>query len=96
MQAKLVIGIALATMMDFGVWAQAPKTAQNWRGAGATPCIGSDGGIYQCPPAPQVEAIRAGHLLDTATGRMLAKQVIVISGDRIAETGAEGSVKIPA
>lgn len=96
MQAKLAIGIALTTMIHVAVWAQAPKMAQNWRGAGGTPCIGSDGGVYQCPPAPQVEAIRAGHLLDTETGRMLAKRVIVISGDRIAETGAEGAVKIPA
>src|SRR5579883_1866241 len=89
---KLLIGIALSTV----IWAQAPKMAQNWRGAGPTPCIGSDGGVYQCPPAPRAEAIRAGHLLDTRTGRMLSKQVIVISGDRIAETGAEGAVKIPA
>jgi imidazolonepropionase-like amidohydrolase len=43
-----------------------------------------------------VEAIRAGRLLDTRTGRVLSKQVIVISGDRIAETGADGAVKIPA
>jgi imidazolonepropionase-like amidohydrolase len=92
MRTKLIIG----TLFTAALWAQAPKMATNWRGAGVTPCIGSDGGVYQCPPAPRVEAIRAGHLLDTRTGRMLSKQVIVISGDRIAETGAEGAVKIPA
>jgi imidazolonepropionase-like amidohydrolase len=92
MRTRLIIG----TLFTAALWAQVPKMAQNWRGAGATPCIGSDGGVYQCPPASRVEAIRAGHLLDTRTGRMLSKQVIVISGDRIAETGAEGAVKIPA
>jgi len=92
MRTKLIIG----TLVSAAAWAQTPKMAQNWRGAGGTPCIGSDGGVYQCPPAPRIEVIRAGHLLDTQTGRMLAKQVIVISGDRIAETGAEGAVKVPA
>ena len=92
MLTQLIIG----TLVSAAVWAQTPKMAQNWRGAGATPCIGSDGGVYQCPPAPRIEIIRAGHLLDTQTGRMLPKQVIVISGDRIAETGAEGAVKVPA
>jgi imidazolonepropionase-like amidohydrolase len=92
MRTRLIIG----TLFTAALWAQVPKMAQNWRGAGATPCIGSDGGVYQCPPASRVEAIRAGHLLDTRTGRMLSKQVIVISGDRIAETGADGAVKIPA
>jgi imidazolonepropionase-like amidohydrolase len=92
MRTRLIIG----TLFTAALWAQVPKMAQNWRGAGATPCIGSDGGVYQCPPASRVDAIRAGHLLDTRTGRMLSKQVIVISGDRIAETGADGAVKIPA
>ncbi|HEY7388870.1 MAG TPA: amidohydrolase family protein [Bryobacteraceae bacterium] len=92
MRTKLIIG----SLLTAALWAQTPKMAQNWRGAGATPCIGSDGGVYQCPPAPRVEAIRAGRLLDTRTGRVLSKQVIVISGDRIAETGADGAVKIPA
>lgn len=94
MQAKLAIGIALITSCA-AAWAQAPKMAQNWRGAGPTPCVGSDGGIYQCPPAAPVAAIRAGHMLDIQTGRMLANQVILVSGERIAETGAEGAVKIP-
>src|SRR5580658_4545662 len=71
--------------------AQAP-----WRGAGPTPCMGSDGGFFQCPPAPRVVAIRAGRLFDSKTGQMLTRQVVVLSGDRIAEVGPEGKVRIPA
>src|SRR4029078_3300588 len=67
-----------------------------WRGAGPTPCVGSDGGYLQCPPAPQTFAIRAGRLFDSKAARMLTKQVVVIQGERISEIGAEGQVKIPA
>ncbi len=86
--AMLSMGIALD--------AQVQSPPAPWRGAGPTPCVGSDGGIYQCPPARGVIAVRAGHLFDSKAGRMLSKQVIVISGERITEVGAEGQVKIPA
>ncbi len=51
------------------------------------------------PPPPQfnagpVVAVRAGRLFDPRTGTMLANQVILIRGDRIAEVGP--SVSIPA
>ena len=67
-----------------------------WRGAGPTPCVGSDGGIFQCPPAPRVIAVRAGRLFNSKTGQMLTKQVVVLAGERISEVGPEGQVKIPA
>src|SRR5262245_24961591 len=67
-----------------------------WRGAGQTPCIGSDGGFYQCPPVPRVVAIRAGRLFDSRAGVMLAKQVILLHGDRITAVGPEAHVTIPA
>src|SRR5689334_22238255 len=67
-----------------------------WRGAGPTPCVGSDGGIHQCPPAPRSVAVRAGRLFDSKTGQMLTKQVILISGERITDVGPESRVKIPA
>ena len=67
-----------------------------WRGAGPTPCVGSDGGILQCPPAARVVAIRAGRMFNSKTGQMLAKQVIVLAGERITEVGPEAQVKIPA
>lgn len=73
------------------VWAQAP-----WRGAGPTPCMGSDGGVYKCLPSAGVVAVRAGRLFDSKAGRMLTRQVVVISGERITEVGPEAQVKIPA
>ena len=42
-----------------------------WRGAGPTPCVGADGGIFSCPPAPRTVAVRAGRLFDSKTGQML-------------------------
>jgi imidazolonepropionase-like amidohydrolase len=78
------------------LWGQVQPPPAPWRGAGAVPCVGSDGGIYKCLPAPGAVAVRAGRLFDSKTGQLLAKQVVLISGDRITEVGAEGQVKIPA
>jgi imidazolonepropionase-like amidohydrolase len=47
-------------------------------------------------PAVGTVAVRAGRLFDSKTGQLLTKQVVLISGDRITEVGAEGQVKIPA
>jgi imidazolonepropionase-like amidohydrolase len=58
--------------------------------------MGSDGGFFQCPPAPRVVAVRAGRLFDSKTGQILTRQVVLLSGDRITEVGPEGKVKIPA
>ena len=60
------------------------------------PCVGSDGGVEPCPPAPRVIAVRAGRMFDSKTGQMLTKQVIVLYGDRITDVGPEAQVKIPA
>ncbi|MEQ1909376.1 MAG: hypothetical protein ABMA15_11165, partial [Vicinamibacterales bacterium] len=51
-----------------------------WRGAGQTPCVGSDGGFYKCPPAPAVIAVRAGKLFDSQAGVMLTRQVVLLEG----------------
>jgi imidazolonepropionase-like amidohydrolase len=94
---KLVIWCAGVLMIASTSSAQGPAVPPApWRGAGPTPCVGVDGGIFSCPPAPKTVAIRAGHLFDSKSGQMLANQVIVINGDRIAEVGAASSVKIPA
>ena len=76
-------------------WAQV-QPARPWRGAGPTPCRGSEGGFYKCPPVVGVVAVRAGHLFDSNTGRMLTKQVVILSGERITDVGPEGQLKIPA
>jgi imidazolonepropionase-like amidohydrolase len=75
--------------------AQVPPSAP-WRGAGPTPCRGSEGGFYQCPTAVGVVAVRAGRLFDSNTGQMLTKQVVILSGERITEVGPESRIKIPA
>ena len=67
-----------------------------WRGAGPTPCVGSDGGVIKCAPSAQVIAVRAGRLFDSKSGQMLTKQVVVLQGERITEVGPEAQIKIPA
>lgn len=46
--------------------------------------------------SPKAVVIRAGQLFDGKSDRLSSQQVIVIQGDRIAEVGPAGSVKIPA
>ena len=41
-------------------------------------------------------AVRAGRLFDSKAGQMLTSRVVLLSGDRITDVGAEGQVKIPA
>src|SRR5947208_13457960 len=67
-----------------------------WRGAGPTPCVGSDGGVIKCAPPSQVIAVRAGRLFDSKSGQMLTKQVVLLQGERITEVGPEAQIKIPA
>ena len=67
-----------------------------WRGAGPTPCVGSDGGIFSCSPKTGTVAIRAGRLFDSKTGQMLTNQVVLIQGERITDVGPEASVRIPS
>ena len=90
---KLVFGILIGTA---ALWAQPQPPPAPWRGAGPTPCVGDDGGIYKCSPAPRSYAVRAGRLFDSKTGQMLTKQVVLITGDRITEVGPASQVKIPA
>ncbi len=91
--------IAAAVLVTFASIASAQGPAPPpapWRGAGPTPCVGAEGGIYSCPPAPKTIVIRAGHLFDSRSGQMLANQTIVIQGDRVAEVGPAASVHAPA
>jgi len=97
MQVKCVAPAAFGVFLAVtGLRAQVQPPPAPWRGAGPVPCVGSDGGVMQCPPAARVTAIRAGHLFDSKTGQMLTKQVVVLSGERITDLGPEGQVKIPA
>ena len=67
-----------------------------WRGAGPTPCVGSDGGVFKCPAAPRTIAVRAGRLFDSKSGQMLTRRIVLITGDRITDVVADGAVTIPA
>src|SRR6266704_1257531 len=89
----MAFGIALLATT---LWAQVQPPPAPWRGAGAAPCVGSDGGVHQCPPAPGVIAVRAGRLFDSKTGQMLMRQVVLLQGERITDSGPEAQVKIPA
>jgi imidazolonepropionase-like amidohydrolase len=89
---------AAVTVVAFAAAAGAQEGGPGapWRGAGAPPCFGSEGGSYQCRQAPGTVAIRAGRLFDSVAGRLLTDQVVLIEGDRIVEVGAAADVKIPA
>jgi len=77
------------------LWQVQPPPAP-WRGAGPTPCVGSDGGVLKCAPPAAVIAVRAGRLFDSKTGQMLTRQVVLLQGERITDVGPEAQVKIPA
>jgi imidazolonepropionase-like amidohydrolase len=89
----LLCGILLGAA-SLSAQSQHPSTP--WRGAGAVPCVGSDGGVEPCAPPPRVVAVRAGRMFNSKTGTMLTKQVIVLNGERITAVGPEAQVKIPA
>src|SRR5262245_43943718 len=101
------VGAGLMSVMCIALGAQAPqkeapaKPARppvqgTWRNIGAPPCVIPEGGTIPCAPAsPRVTAIRAGRLFDSIAGTMLAKQVILVQGERIVSVGAEGQVTIP-
>ena len=89
----IAIGMLLGAT---AVPAQVQPPPAPWRGAGPTPCVGTDGGVYKCPPAPHVIAVRAGRLFDSKTGQMLTRRIVLLSGDRITDVGPEGEIRIPA
>ena len=77
-------------------WAQAGGAGTPWRGAGAQPCFGPDGGANKCSPAPRVTAVRAGRLFDSRTGQMLTNQIVLLQGERITDVGPAARVSIPS
>jgi imidazolonepropionase-like amidohydrolase len=89
----VLLGLSLGAL-TLGAQVQPPPAP--WRGAGATPCVASDGGIIQCPANPRTIAVRAGRLFNSTTGQLLTRQVVLIQGDRITDVGAEGQIRIPA
>src|SRR5712691_8372024 len=90
-QDKLVVVFVAA----IAAAASHPVRSQEGEGAGTarTPSASPEARKFLAPPS-QVVAIRAGRLFDARSGRMLANQVIVVRGERIAEVGA--GVPVPA
>src|SRR5665213_683266 len=78
------------------MFAQGKHPDKPWRGAGPTPCVGSDGGVVNCPPPPRLIAVRAGHMFDSKNGQMLSNQVVVLFGERITDVGPASQITIPA
>jgi imidazolonepropionase-like amidohydrolase len=85
-----------ALMIAAVLSAQVQPPPAPWRGAGPTPCVGSDGGVIQCPPAARIIAVRAGRLFNSRTGQMLTKQVVLVQGDKIIDIGPDVQIKIPS
>jgi imidazolonepropionase-like amidohydrolase len=93
---RILISVSGILLSLVAIEAQVAVPPAPWRGAGTPPCVGSDGGVYQCPPAPGLIAVRAGNLFDSNTGRVLTRQVVIVHGERIMEVGSESQVEIPA
>ena len=93
---KMLAQVLAVLLVTAGLWAQGQPAPEPWRGAGPTPCVGSDGGVFKCPAAGSVTAVRAGRLFDSITGQIRTKQVILIDGEKITAVGPEGQIKPPA
>jgi imidazolonepropionase-like amidohydrolase len=90
------LGMLGATALATALCAQEGGPGKPWRGAGAPPCYGSEGGSNKCAPATGVVAIRVGQLFDSKSGQMASRQIILLQGERITEVGPETQIKIPA
>src|SRR6187401_3005482 len=93
---KLLARLLVVLLVTVGIRAQVQPPPAPWRGAGPTPCVGSDGGVIKCPSSPAATAVRAGRLFDSITGQIRTKQVILIDGEKITAVGPEGQFKPPA
>jgi imidazolonepropionase-like amidohydrolase len=91
-----VLALLGASTLATAVYAQEGGANAPWRGAGAKPCFGPEGGSIKCVPSPGVVAVRAGQLFDSKSGQMLTRQIVILQGDRITEVGPETQVRIPA
>src|SRR4051812_30126812 len=97
MRSRPLLTVACATLVAITVGAQGLQPVKTpWRGAGQAPCVGGDGGFYQCAAPAGAVAVRAGRLFDSRAGLMRTRQIVVVHGDRIAAIGSEGQVTIPA
>jgi imidazolonepropionase-like amidohydrolase len=93
----LLTAAAGAVVVASAANAQVGGMVTPWRGAGIQPCFSMiDNSANKCGSAPDLVAVRAGHLFDSVNAKMLNDQVIVIDGERIIAVGPAASTKIPA
>jgi imidazolonepropionase-like amidohydrolase len=98
----LVVVALLVPTLTFGQAGPAqedkpmPPRPGPWRNEGNPPCLDPWGAIYECTPPPSTVAIRAGRMFDSLTGQVLTNQVIIVTGQKIADVGPQASVTIPA
>jgi imidazolonepropionase-like amidohydrolase len=93
---QTALGVLCAAALATALCAQeAAGPATPWRGAGAPPCYGSEGGTIKCVPSPGLVAIRAGQLFDSRSGQMAGDQIIMLHDDRITEVGPQSEMTIP-
>src|SRR6266481_2811906 len=90
--SKLVV-VFVAVVAGLGSTAARSQEGEGAAATARTPSASPEARRFLAPPS-QIVAIRAGRLFDARAGRMLANQVIVVRGERIAEVGA--GVPIPA
>jgi imidazolonepropionase-like amidohydrolase len=90
-QGKVIAALValIAGLASSAAWSQEGEGTGS--PPGRTPSASPEARKFIAPPA-QVVAIRAGRLFDARSGKMLANQVIVIRGDRIADVGANAQV----
>jgi len=95
MRRTFLVAIAGIVAAAFAARGQVQPPPAPWRGAGPTPCVGSDSGVFKCQSPAQTIAIRAGRLFDSKSGQMLTRQVVLIQGEKITAVGPENQTKIP-
>jgi imidazolonepropionase-like amidohydrolase len=92
---QAALGVLGAAALATAPCAQEAGPNAQWRGAGAPPCYGPEGGTLKCVPPSGVVAIHAGQMFDSRSGEIASRQVILLQDDRIADVGPESQVKIP-
>jgi hypothetical protein len=84
-QNKLVVAF-VAVIAGLASTTVRPQEGEGTAATARTPSASPEARKFLASPN-QIVAIRAGRLFDARSGRLLANQVIVVRGERIAEVG---------
>ncbi len=98
MRSKSLLAAACGILFSsMALCAQGKHPDTPWRGAGPAPCVGSDGGVYLCPPAPQLDRCPRRPPVrqqDRADARQAS--VVILWASASPKSAPESQVKIPA